>query len=87
MNDQPGYPVGYRWPVVERVSPPLPDPAVLLERIAEVNRLSAVLLLAQSDLYGEDRNTELIDALLDIRRALCLPAAGVTVPVVPGRPA
>lgn len=78
--------MGYRWPVVERVSPPLPDPAVLHERIAEVNRLSAVLLLAQSDLFAEVRNTELIDALLDIRRALCLPAAGVQVSVVPGRP-
>jgi hypothetical protein len=79
-------PMGNRGPVVETVSPPPPNAAVLLERIAEVNRLSAVLLLAQSDLPRYGRNTELVDALLDVRRALCLPAAGVHVPVVPGRP-
>jgi hypothetical protein len=78
--------MGNRGPVVETVSPPLPNPAVLLGRIAEVNRLSAVLLLAQSEIPADGRNGELVDVLLDIRRALCLPAAGVHVPVVPGRP-
>ncbi|GIE75766.1 hypothetical protein Aph02nite_17160 [Actinoplanes philippinensis] len=78
-------PLGNRGPVVETVSPPAPNPAVLLSRIAEVDRLTAVNLLAQSDLYADDRNGELVDLLLDIRRALCLPAAGVSVPIVPGR--
>ena len=45
-----------------------------------------VLLLAQSDLHADARNGELVDALLDIRRALCLSAPGLSVPVVPGRP-
>lgn len=36
------------------------------------------LLRKQSELYAEDRNDELVDALLTIRNAL-------TVPVIPGR--
>jgi hypothetical protein len=79
--------LGGRKPVVEEVSPPSVDrEQVFLDRIGEVDRLSSVLLLAQSDLPAEDRSQRLIDALLDIRRALCLTAPGPQVPVVPGRP-
>lgn len=77
--------LGNRRIVVEQVSPPAEEQRVLLSRIGEVDRLSAVLLLAQSDLFAEARNGQLIDALLDIRRALCLPGPGPSVPVVPGR--
>jgi hypothetical protein len=59
--------------------------------VTEVNRVTWTLLLAQSDLDADDRNNQLVDVLIDIRRALDMPMPvrspliRPAVPVIPGR--
>lgn len=60
------------------------------EQIATVNELTWALLVTQCRLLADDRDGELVDMLLDLRRALDLPAPILSplirpaVPVIPG---
>jgi hypothetical protein len=65
------------------------EPTADRYRIGEVDRLTWALLQAQAARAADNRNGELVDALLDIRRALDLPMpirphVRPAVPVVPG---
>ncbi len=58
--------------------------AVLIDRIAMVGHLTAEVLHGQAQLEADDRDDELINLALDVRKALCLPAPGArSAPVVP----
>jgi hypothetical protein len=75
-----------RPPAADLHPAPAVDPAAQLqERIDRAHLMIQAGLDAQSALFAEDRNDELVDALLDLRRALRPPMIRAAVPVVPGR--
>jgi hypothetical protein len=59
-------------------------------QITTVNELTWALLITQSGLHADDRDEQVVDVLLDVRRTLDLPApigsplVRPAVPVVPG---
>lgn len=59
------------------------------QQITTVNDLTWALLIAQSAMHADDRVDQLVDVLLDLRRALDLPAPILSPqapvePVIPG---